>query len=195
MNATIDMTAVIAKSAELDNDLVKVKKELKRIASVKCRLKKAPGRVSYQSDMTACLQEEQLLKNVKAYLDAPRKTVNDLTEEDIAIMPYDEVCRAIRSIQSKKTHTKWAEDCKKDASGLYIPGSGEAYLEARRIEELLLTRRAELKPVGTTKVSIAKLRALIDELRFIANDIDATTALDRIEAFLEGGESDEASSV
>lgn len=188
MTNTVDMTAVVAKSAELDNDLVKVKKELKRIASVKCRLKKAPGRVSYQSDMTACLQEEQLLKNVKAYLDVPRKTVNDLTAEDISIMDYDEVCKAIRNIQSKKTHTKWAEDCLKGPDGLYIPGSGESYKEACRIEQLLVTRRDELRPVGTTKVSIASLMTLIEELRFCTDGLDAVAVLDRIEAFLEGGE-------
>ena len=188
MNTTIDMTAVIAKSAELNNDLVKVNKELKRIASVKCRLKKAPGRLTYQADMTACLQEEQLLKNVKSYLDAPRKTVNDLTLEDISVMNYDEVCKAIRSIQSKKTHTKWAEDCEKDSDGLYIPGSGASYKEACRIEDMLLDRRNELKPVGTTRVSVATLRTLIEELRFNVDDLEASDVLDRIGAFLDGGE-------
>ena len=187
MNNTVDMTAVIAKSAELDNDLVKVNKELKRIASVKCRLKKAPGRLTYQTEMTACLQEEQLLKNVKSYLDAPRKTVNDLTGDDIAVMNYDEVCRALRSIQSKKTHTKWAEDCKKDENGLYIPGSGDAFKEACRIEEMLKARRDVLKPVGTLRVSVASLRTLLEELR-LCSDIDVETCLNRIEAFLEGGD-------
>lgn len=188
MNTTIDMTAVIAKSAELNNDLVKVNKELKRIASVKCRLKKAPGRLTYQADMTACLQEEQLLKNVKSYLDAPRKTVNDLTAADVAVMDYDEVCKAIRSIQSKKTHTKWAEDCVKDDNGLFIPGSGESYKEACRIERMLVTRRDELKPVGTTKISVSTLHTLIDELRLHVDDLSAADVLDRFESFLEGGE-------
>lgn len=190
MNTTVDMTAIIAKSAELNNDLVKVNKELKRIASVKCRLKKAPGRVTYQTDMTACLQEEQLLKNVKSYLDAPRKTVNDLTSDDIDAMNYDEVCRALRSIQSKKTHTKWAEDCQKDADGLYIPGSGDAYKEACRIEDMLKARRDVLKPVGTTRVSVASLRMLIDELRFCEDGLSASDVLDRIEAFFNGGEAE-----
>lgn len=186
---TIDMTAVIAKSTELGDDIVKVNKELKRIASVKCRLKKAPGRLTYQAEMTACLQEEQLLKNVRSYLTAPRKTVNDLTEEDIAVMNYDEVCKAIRSIQSKKTHTKWAEDCLRDEDGLYLPGTGESYKEACRIEGLLRARRDELKPVGTTNISVATIRTLVEELRLHVDDLDAADVLDRIEAFLEGGES------
>lgn len=187
MNTTIDMTAIIAKSEELGNDLVRVKRELKRIASVKCRLKKSAARPTYQAEMTACLQEEQLLKNVKAYLDEPVKTVSTLTEADIAQMDYDEVCRAIRSIQSKKTHTKWADDCIKGEDGLFIPGSGAQFKEACRIEELLKDRKSELDPVGATRISVAKILTLIENLR-LCDDLDADTCLDRIEAFLRGGD-------
>lgn len=183
----IDMTLVIAKAAELNNDLIEVNKALKRVASVKCRLKAAAGKPTFNEDMTRCLQEEQLLKHVKGYLTEPRKTVNNLTVDDVEAMNYDEVCKAIRSIQSKKTHTKWADDCKKDEDGLFIPGSGDAYKEACRIESMLLERRQVLKPVGTTGFSKAALRELIAELR-LCSDIDATTVLDRIESFLEGGE-------
>lgn len=184
----IDMTLVIEKSAELNHDLVEVNKALKRVASVKCRLKAAAGHPDFNANMTACLQEEQLLKHVKGYLTEPRKTVNDLTAEDIEAMNYDEICKAIRSIQSKKTHTKWAEDCQKDENGLFIPGSGPAYKEACRIEAMLLERKHELKPVGTTGFSKAALRDLIAELR-LCSDLDVTTCLDRIESFMEGGES------
>lgn len=184
----IDMTKVITKANELNNDLVELHKALKRIASVKTRLKQAPGRLDFNEKMTACLQEEQLLKHVKAYLTEPRKTVNDLTAEDIAAMNYDEVCRAIRSIQSKKTHTKWADDCDKDDNGMFIPGSGAMFKEACRIESMLMERRTELKPEGSTRFSKAALRDLIADLR-VCSDLDVETCLNRIEAFLEGGES------
>lgn len=184
----IDMTLVIEKAAELNNDLIEVNKALKRVASVKCRLKAAPNHPDFNDNMTRCLQEEQLLKHVKGYLTEPRKTVNDLTAEDIAELNYDEVCKAIRSIQSKKTHTKWAVDCQTDENGLIIPGTNPAYQEACRIEAMLLERKAELKPVGTTGFSKAALHDLIAELR-VCSDLDAATCLDRIEAFLKGGES------
>lgn len=184
----IDMTLVIEKAAELHNDLVEVNRALKRVASVKCRLKAAPNHPDFNDNMTRCLQEEQLLKHVKGYLTEPRKTVNDLTAEDIEAMNYDEVCRAIRSIQSKKTHTKWAADCKTDEDGLIIPGTNPAYQEACRIEAMLLERKSVLKPVGTTGFSKAALLDLIAELR-ICSDLDVTTCLDRIESFLKGGES------
>lgn len=184
----IDMTLVIAKAEELNNDIIEVNKALKRVASVKCRLKSAAGKPSFNEDMTRCLQEEQLLKHVKGYLSEPHKTVSNLTAEDIANMDYDEVQRALNSIRSKKTHTRWAEDCMKDENGLFVPGTGAMFKEACRIEEMLKERKYELKPAGSTSFTKAALRELIANLR-LCSDLDAATCLDRIEAFMEGGES------
>ena len=39
------------KMLELNGDMENVRKELKRIQSVKCRLKKQKGKSSYESDM------------------------------------------------------------------------------------------------------------------------------------------------
>lgn len=183
--ATID---IINKATELDNSMVNVNKALKRVASVKCRLNHAPGKATFQAEMAACLEEERLLKAVRDYLTEPRKTVNNLTADDIANMDYDEVCKAIRSIQSKKTHTKWADDCEKDDAGMFIPGSGAAYKEACRIEELLKTRRDELQPESSKRITKAAMLEFVDTMR---NDpaLDVETCLNRIEAFLKGGES------
>lgn len=179
-----NMTEIVTKAAELENDLVQVKKELKRIASMKCRLKKMPGRKTYQEEMTKILQEEQLLKNVRDYLDDPKKNVNTLTLEDISIMGYDEVCKAIRSIQSKKTHTKWAEDCERDENGSYIPGTGDSYKEACRIERMLVARRDEIKPISNNEVRKSDLKELLENLR-MCSDLDVETCIERIEQFLD----------
>lgn len=179
-----NMTEIVTKAAELDNDLVQVKKELKRIASMKCRLKKMPGRKTYQEEMTKILQEEQLLKNVRDYLDDPKKNVNNLTWEDISVMGYDEVCKAIRSIQSKKTHTKWAEDCERDENGNYIPGTGDSYKEACRIERMLVARRDAIKPISNSEVRKSDLKELLENLR-MCSDLDVETCIERIEQFLE----------
>lgn len=180
-------TEILTKCTELNHDIVKVNKELKRIASVKCRLKKMPGRATFELEMTKVLQEEELLKNVRDYLVGPRKNINNVTEEEIANMDYEEVCKAIRSIQSKKTHTKWAEDCKRDNEGMYIPGSGEQYLEACRIEALLIERRDELKPADNKRLRKSDLRALLDTMK-LASDLTVEECIARLEAFLEGGE-------
>ena len=179
-----NMTEIVTKAAELENDLVQVKKELKRIASMKCRLKKMPGRKTYQEEMTKILQEEQLLKNVRDYLDDPKKNVNTLTLEDISIMGYDEVCKAIRSIQSKKTHTKWAEDCERDENGSYIPVTGDSYKEACRIERMLVARRDAIKPINNSEVRKSDLKELLENLR-MCSDLDVETCIERIEQFLE----------
>lgn len=179
---------IIMKATELNNSMVNVNKALKRVASVKCRLNHAPGKVTYQVEMEACLEEERLLKAVREYLTEPRKTVNNLTAEDIATMDYDDVCKAIRSIQSKKTHTKWADDCEKDETGMFIPGTGAMYQEACRIEELLKTRRDELQPEGTKRITKTALLEFVDTLRD-EPDLTVNDCINRIEAFLKGGES------
>ena len=180
-------TEILTKATELDNSIINVNKELKRIASVKCRLKKMPGRATFEVEMTNVLREEELLKNVRDYLVGPRKNVNTLDADAIANMSYEEVCKAIRSIQSKKTHTKWAEDCLKDDQGLFIPGSGEQYKEACRIENMLLDRRAELKPADNTRLRKSDLQALLDTMK-LATDLTVEDCIARIEAFLKGGE-------
>lgn len=182
--STIDMTAVITKSAEYDNDIVKVNRALKRIASVKCRLKKMPARGNYNEVMTECLQEEQLLKDVRSYIIGPRSVVTNITQEDVDRMDYNEVCKSLHNIRSKKTHTRWAEDSLKDANGNFIPGTGESYLEACRIEHMLLRRRDEIKPT-TKSFSKATLQYLLDELKTYS-DLDAATCIARIESFMKG---------
>ena len=179
-----NMTDIITKSEELNNDLTQVKKELKRIASIKCRLKKMPGRKNYEEEMTKVLQEEQLIKNVRDYLAEPKKNVNNLTPEDVERMDYDEVCKAIHSIQSKKTHTKWAEDCEKDDKGLYVPGTGASYKEACRIEAMLIERRNAIKPVSAGHIRKTDLLALLENIA-LAGDIDVETCIQRIKDFVE----------
>jgi hypothetical protein len=182
-------TEILTKATELNNDIFKVNKELKRIASVKCRLKKMPGRATFEIDLANVLKEEELLKSVRDYLVGPRKNVNTLDADEIALMDYEEVCKAIRSIQSKKTHTKLAEDCLKDDKGLFIPGSGDQYKEACRIEQMLLDRRAELKPVDNVRLRKSDLQALLDSMK-CATDMTAEDVIERIEAFLKGGDDD-----
>ena len=188
MNTAIDMTLVVTKSAELHDDMTEVNRALKRVASVKCRLKKMPGRPTFNSEMTAALQEEELLKNVRAFLQGPRRNVNTLEPEDITKMSYEEVNRAIKAIQTKKTHTKWADDCLKDDKGLCIPGTGESFKEACRIEQLLKERREAIKPAMSEYIKRSTLYDYLDTLRFASDldKMDIIECLDRIEAFLEG---------
>lgn len=155
---------IIAKAEELNNSVEKVNKELKRVASIKCRLRKMPGRADYATQLQRIEEDENLLKQVRDYLKGPKKNVNTLTEEAISTMDYITVCKAIRAIQSKKTHTRYADDCLRDSNGLFIPGSGESYKEACRIESLLKERREEIKPESSKVYYETDIHELIDRL-------------------------------
>lgn len=151
----MELSMIIAKAAELGNSVEAVDKEIKRNASVRCRLSKMPGRSDYATKMAEAEAENELLKAVRAHLKGAVKTVSTLTIEDIAKMDYVAVCNAIRSIQSKKTHTRWADDCLRDENGLYLPGTGEQYKEACRIEALLKDRREMLAPMKKAAIYLS----------------------------------------
>ena len=170
-----DMRAVIETAANLDNNIENVNRELKRLASVKCRLKKMPGRSDFQANMTAVLQQEELLKNVRAYLNGPRKNVNTVTQEDVDRMTLDETMKAIKAIQSKKYHTKWLTN---------NPGDNDDYREACRIEEMLKKHRDIMAPRVTGHISRNELLDFIGIIR-MCDDIDVDTCLDRIEQFVK----------
>ena len=159
-----EMNKIIEKANELNNSVEAVYREIKKVASQKCRLKKMPGRVDYAIELQRVEAEEALLKEVKYYLKGHVQTVNTLTDEDIASMDYLTVCKAIRAIQSKKTHTKYADDCLRDSKGLFIPGSGPSYKEACRIESLLKARRDAVKPESSKVYYETDIHELIDRL-------------------------------
>lgn len=166
----IDMRNIVETAASLDNDLEKVNRELKRLASVKCRLKKTPGRSDFQENLTAVLQEEELLKNVKSYISGPRKNVNFLTQDMIDVMTIDETMRAIKAIQSKKTHTKWLTT---------VPGDNDEYREACRIEQMLKDHRDSLAPKKLGNISKAELLSMIGHLR-LCDDLTVEACLDHL---------------
>ena len=121
--------------------LEQIKKELKRIASVKCRLNKQRGKKTYEEDMRKVLEEEANLKSIRDTLVQPKKTVTNYTHEDIQDLSYEGVLRAIKSIQSKKSNTKWLTP---------IEGDNDEYRKACKIEEMLNKRKNELQPSSIT---------------------------------------------
>lgn len=170
----IDMRAIAETAASLDNDLEKVNRELKRLASVKCRLKKMPNRSDFHESMTATLQQEELMKNVKSYLAGPRKNVNFLTQDMVDVMTIDETMRAIKAIQSKKCHTKWLTN---------DPGNNDEYREACRIEQMLKEHRDSLTPKKLGAVSKAEILSMIGHLR-MCNDLSVKECLDHLVEYI-----------
>lgn len=140
---------------ELGNDLEKVAKELKRIQSVKCRLKKQKGKSSYESEMRKVLEEEQVLKEVRALLDPKEKPVTKFEQEDVDLLDYDETIKAIKSIQSKKTLSRWLTENE---------GDNDEYREACKIEQMLLEHKKQIRPIEETVVRKTDLVTIIETI-------------------------------
>ena len=151
----INLKEVEKKANELNNDLFEVAKELKRIQSVKCRLKKMKGRSDYEDQMKNVLSEEQLLKEVRQLLDPKEKPVTMYDQADVDQLDYDETVKAIRSIQSKKTLSRWLTD---------VDGDNDEYRNACRIESMLIERRNKIKPVDNEYIRKTDLQTIIDTI-------------------------------
>jgi len=152
------------KANELGNDIEVVKKELKRIQSVKCRLLKQKGRKDYELAMTECLKEEQLLKEVRSLIEPKEKSVPEMTKEDIERLNYDQTIKAIKSIQSKKTLTKWLTT---------EEGNNDEYRKACKVEEMLLEHKNNVRPIEDTtikKTDLVKIIETIENNKDLSNE-------------------------
>lgn len=145
---------------KFDNDVEKIKKELKRVQSIKCRLKKQKGRKDYSEEMTKWLQYEQILKEARSLLVPRSKPVTQYNMEDIRLLDYDQTVKAIRSIQSKKTLTKWLTT---------EPGNNEEYKRACKIEKMLIEHRERIKPVDDAYIRKSDLMKIIEVIEDSGN--------------------------
>ena len=167
-----NLKMVEEKALELGNDVLKVQSELKRIQSVKCRLKKQKGKSTYQAEMEAVLAEEQLLKEVRQLLNPKEKSVTMFEQDDIANLDYDETVKAIKSIQSKKTLTRWLTP---------EEGNNDEFRNACRIEKMLLEHKAQIKPIDETTVRKTDLETIIETI-----ESSGELSTDRIVEMLKG---------
>lgn len=140
---------------EFNNDEMAIQKELKRIQSVKCRLKKQKGKKSYEKEMTEVIKYEQVLKEARQLLNPKEKPVTMYEQKDVDQLDYDETIKAIRSIQSKKTLTKWLTT---------IEGDNDEYRKACEIEKMLVERRNQIKPVDNEYVRKTEVQTIIDTI-------------------------------
>ena len=149
-----DLTAIEAVKAEFNSDLGLVKKELKRLQSVKCRLKKEKDSADYASRMQYVLDREQVLKEVRSLLDPKPVKVPDMTAADIAQLDYDQTMKAIKSIQSKKC-LSLQDDSEHGRSEL---------AKAEAVEKLLLEHKKTVKPIDDDSIRKTDIQAIIDLL-------------------------------
>ena len=163
-----DLRIIEKKADELGRDMETVIKEIKRVQSAKCRLKKFKGRSDYDVKMTAILQEEEVLKEVRQLLDPKEKPVTMYTEEDVKMLDFDETVKALKSIQSKKCLTK------------YDPDNQEGYKKACEIEAWLNEHKKSVKPVDTAYIRRTDLQTVIDTIKE-TGDIKVETIIEMLE--------------
>lgn len=166
------MKKVEEKARMLGNDMEMVKKELKKVQSVKCRLAKQKGRSDYDQAMKEVLAEEQLLKEVRRLLDPKERAVTEFEQEDVDRLDYDQTVKALKSIQSKKTLSRWLTD---------VEGDNDEYRNAVRIEEMLKKHRDEVKPVDEAYIRKSELQAVLDAIESAGE-----VSQDRIVEMLKG---------
>lgn len=146
---------------ELNNDLNEVARELKRIQSIKCRLKKQKFKSTYEEEMNEVLKTEQILKEVRQLLDPKEKPVTKYEQSDVdMIEDYDELEKAIRSIQSKKTNSQFLTENIED---------NHEYQNAVRIEKMLIERRKLIKPIDSRFIRKTDLQTIIDTIESSGN--------------------------
>ena len=150
-----DMTKIEKVAEKFNNDLDAIAKELKRIQSLKCRLKKQMGKKTFDKDMTEALKYEQVLKDARQLLNPKEKPVTMYTQDDVDKLDYDETIKAIRSIQSKKTLTKWLTDVECD---------NDEYRKACEIERMLIERKKAIQPVDNEYIRKSDLQTIIDTI-------------------------------
>lgn len=151
----------IEKVAEkFEHDELKIAKELKRVQSIKCRLKKQKGKATYQDEMTQVVQYEQVLKEARNLINPKEKPVTMYDENDVSQLDYDETIKAIRSIQSKKTLSKWLTE---------VEGDNDEYRNACKIEKMLLEHKKEVQPVDADYIRKTDVQTIIDTIESSGN--------------------------
>lgn len=147
-------------ATKFENNAELIAKELKRVQSIKCRLKKQKGKKSYEQEMSETLRYEQVLKEARQLLEPKEKAVTQFEQDDVDQLDYDETIKAIRSIQSKKTLTKWLTT---------IEGDNDDYRKACEIESMLIARRDMIKPVDNDHVRKSDIQTIIDTIESSGN--------------------------
>ncbi len=155
----IDMTLVKKTAEEFKGSVELVNKKIKSIQSMKSRLKKQKSKPTYNDEMATILKEEQLLKEVRNYLEPKEMTVTTMSKDDIKLLNYEETVRALKSIQSKKSLTRYNED-------------QTEFNMACQIETWLKEHRELVKDVHDTVVRKSDINDIIEHLENQEQQLD-----------------------
>jgi hypothetical protein len=132
-------------------ELSEIRRKLRNISSRKTRLNKMQEHPEYQARIDELLKEEHELQLRRNEIEPADYTVTKLTQEQVDDLGYDEVIRALKSISSKKSNTRFDKE-------------GNEHQLALKIEAMLQVRRDTLKPVNSHFVRKSHVRAVIEKI-------------------------------
>lgn len=156
-NVQLDKVKETAELYKMNIELVTNK--IKSIQSKKSRLKKQKAKPTYNAEMAEVVAEEQLLKEVRQYLEPKEMTVTTMSKDDIKLLNYEETVRALKSIQSKKSLTRYNED-------------QTEFNSACQIETWLKEHRETVKDVHDTVVRKSDINEIIEHLENLEQQLD-----------------------
>lgn len=140
---------------DFNNDALEIARELKKVQSAKCRLKKQKRTSSFEREMKDLLTYEEALKEARQLLNPKAKPVTMYTQADVDKLDYDETVKALKSIQSKKTLSRWLTD---------VEGDNDEFRKACEIEAMLKAKRDSSKPVEEAYIRKSDLQTVIDTI-------------------------------
>ena len=158
----------LSRSELVGMDLVGLNKELKRVASLKCNLKKRKGVVDKEKELVEILSYEDMVKEVKNGKLNKGKSYFEFEKEDIDKLEIDELVRFRKGVSSKKCldggDSEILEKCEE-----LLKYSKEVLDDKRNREEKELIKKSEIckllenyKMGGDVKILIEKLEEMVE---------------------------------
>ena len=158
----------LSRNELVEMDLVGLNKELKRVASLKCNLKKRKGVVDKEKELVEILSYEDIVKEVKNGKLNKGKSYFEFEKEDIDKLEIDELVRFRKGVSSKKCldggDSEILEKCEE-----LLKYSKEVLDDKRNKEEKELIKKSEICKLlenyrmgGDVKILIEKLEEMVE---------------------------------
>lgn len=139
-------------------------KELKRVGSLKCNLKKRKGVVNYEESLREILKYEDEVKEVKYSLMNKGKSYYEMNESEIEVMSVDELVRFRKGVSSKKCldggDSEVLERCER-----LLKFSKEVLDRKRDKEEKDLISRNEIRKLLENYEMVGNVELLVESLK------------------------------
>ena len=142
-------------------------KELKRVASLKCNLKKRKNVEDKEAELASILSYDDLIKEVKYSLQNKGKTYFDFSKADIEALTIEELVRFRKGIASKKCLD--GNDAEIFAKCEELLEYSKSVLDAKRLEqnEQVVTK-SELRTLIENFEMSQDVKLLVEALKALA---------------------------